>query len=90
MFDVIYVPESMPAGKLLSSFIQEQNNVAVVVDEFGGTAGMVTGEDIIEEIIGEIEDEHDVDELVEKQLSSHEFILSDKICDKKMPSLGDQ
>lgn len=76
MFDVIYVPESMQAGKLLSSFIQEQKNVAVVVDEFGGTAGMVTGEDIIEEIIGEIEDEHDTDELTEKQINEYEFIFS--------------
>jgi CBS domain containing-hemolysin-like protein len=73
---ILFVPETMPAHKLLSMFTKEQKSVAVVVDEFGGTAGMVTIEDIMEEIFGEIEDEHDNTDLVEIQLSEKEFIFS--------------
>jgi len=73
---LIIVPESMPAKKLLTIFIQQNRGIAIVVDEFGGTSGMVTMEDVIEEIFGEIEDEHDTDDLIEKQISEKEFILS--------------
>jgi len=73
------VPETMPANKLLTIFIQQRKGIAVVVDEFGGTAGMVTMEDIIEEIFGEIEDEYDVDELTEKQLADHEYLFSARL-----------
>lgn len=76
---VIIVPETMAAHKLLNLFTREQKSVAVVVDEFGGTSGMVTIEDIMEEIFGEIEDEHDSIDLVEEQLSDTEFIFSGRI-----------
>lgn len=74
-----FVPENMHAQKLLAKFIKEQKAIAVVVDEFGGTMGLVTIEDILEEIIGDIDDEHDSDELVEKQLSNSHYILSGRL-----------
>ncbi len=74
--NVSIVPETMSANKLLSTFIKEHRSIAIVVDEFGGTAGMVTSEDILEEIFGEIEDEHDTRETVEEKISNTEFILS--------------
>jgi CBS domain containing-hemolysin-like protein len=74
-----FVPESMSAQKLLASLIKNHKSVAVVVDEFGGTAGMVTMEDMMEEIFGEIEDEHDSESLLEKQLSENEFLLAGRL-----------
>jgi CBS domain containing-hemolysin-like protein len=73
------VPETMPANKLLTLFVEEKKNIAVVVDEFGGTSGMVTIEDVLEEIVGDIEDEHDTNELIEKAISSSEFIFSGRL-----------
>ena len=69
----------MSASKLLSKFIQQRLNIAIVVDEFGGTAGMVTSEDILEEIFGEIEDEHDTVDLIKKQIAPDEFIFSGRL-----------
>ncbi|MEL6123569.1 MAG: hemolysin family protein [Bacteroidota bacterium] len=79
VLDIPYVPEAMNARDLMLAFIRENTNIACVVDEFGGTAGIITLEDILEEIFGEIEDEHDVEEYVDKQLSETEFLLSGRL-----------
>jgi len=73
------VPESMSAADLIGKFTRERKSVAWVVDEFGGTAGIITMEDVLEEIFGEIEDEYDADEFIEKQLSEAEYIFSGRL-----------
>ncbi len=74
--DVLFVPETIPINDLLNEMTKKKKNIAIVLDEYGGTSGLITLEDIIEEIFGEIEDEHDKNELFEKQLDEHTFILS--------------
>jgi CBS domain containing-hemolysin-like protein len=73
------VPENMTAHKLMKLFMQHKKSMAIVVDEHGGTNGIVTLEDIIEEIFGEIEDEHDNREYFAKQINENEFILSGRM-----------
>jgi CBS domain containing-hemolysin-like protein len=73
------VPETMPANKLLKLFAVQKRKVALIVDEFGGTSGMVTLEDVLEEIVGDIEDEHDINEFTEKVISDNEFIFSGRL-----------
>ncbi len=72
-------PETMPAKELLNEFIKNHKSIAIVVDEFGGTSGMVTMEDIIEEIFGEIEDEYDTDSGKEEKLSDNQFLFSTRL-----------
>ena len=71
--------EAMPANELLNTFTKTHKSIALVVDELGVTAGIVTIEDIMEEIFGEIEDEHDVEQLTEKQLSENEFLFNARL-----------
>src|SRR5258706_424490 len=79
LMPVSVVPESMPASELLTLFTRQHKSIAVVVDEFGGTSGLVTLEDVMEEIFGEIYDEHDKAELVERQFSCNEFAFSGRL-----------
>ena len=74
-----FVPSVMSGKELLELFTKQSGSIAVVTDEYGGTAGLVTIEDVIEEIFGEIEDEHDKEDLIEKILSKTEFIFSARI-----------
>ena len=76
MMEVNYVPETMPLQSMLENFIKHRSNIAVVIDEFGGTAGIISLEDVLEQIFGEIEDEHDVPDLVEKQVGPDEYVFS--------------
>ena len=73
------VPESMSAMDLISKFTKEQKSIAWVVDEFGGTAGIITMEDLLEEIFGEIRDEYDTEKFVDKQIAENEFIFSGRL-----------
>lgn len=76
MRPVNFMPGTMPADEVLQLFIKQRTHVAVVVDEYGGTAGMLTMEDVVETIVGDIEDEHDTPEEVEERLGPHEFLFS--------------
>lgn len=89
--EILFVPEVMRVSDLLHKFIAERVNIVCVVDEFGGVAGLITLEDILEEIFGEIEDEHDEEEYIEEQLSDTEFRFSGRLeidyLNEKYPAL---
>ena len=76
---ILFVPESMAAPKLLRMLMEHKKSIAAVVDEFGGTAGVITTEDLFEEIIGDIEDEHDQVQLIENKVNDHEWELSGRL-----------
>ena len=76
MRPVNFIPGTMPADEVLQLFIKQRTHVAVVVDEFGGTAGMLTMEDVVETIVGDIQDEHDIPEEIEERLGPNEFLFS--------------
>ena len=82
-----FVPETMLASKLMKMLMQQKRSLAVVVDEFGGTSGLVSLEDIMEEITGEIEDEHDNEQRVAKQIGDHEYIISARLEIEKVNEL---
>lgn len=77
--EVPIVPETMAAHKLMKLFMQQKKAIAVVVDEFGGTSGIVSLEDLVEEIFGDIEDEHDNTSYICKQIGEHEYVLSARL-----------
>lgn len=76
---ISYVPEAMNVQSLMYKFIKEETTIACVVDEFGGTAGLITLEDILEEIFGEIEDEHDIEDNIEHVISEDEYVFSGRL-----------
>jgi putative hemolysin len=79
LLPINFVPESIPGKELLQLFAEKSGNLAVVVDEYGGTSGIVTIEDVIEEIFGDIEDEHDKEDWIEDKISDDEFLFSARI-----------
>lgn len=79
MMPIPIVPEVMNVYDVLNRFIRDHNSLACVVDEFGGTAGIITMEDILEELFGEIEDEHDIEEYIEEEVSPNEYIFSGRL-----------
>ncbi|MBR5350707.1 MAG: HlyC/CorC family transporter [Prevotella sp.] len=84
-----YVPETMMVRKLMHTLLQQKKSLAVVVDEFGGTSGIVSLEDIVEEILGDIEDEHDNTNYVAKKISDTEYLLSARLEIDKVNELFD-
>jgi len=76
VMEVSFVPETMSLQAVLQNFIKHRSNVSVVIDEFGGTAGIISLEDVLEQIFGEIEDEHDTPDFTEKQVGPDEYVLS--------------
>ena len=76
LLPTFFIPEPMAGDELLKQFMRRRRHLAVVLDEFGGTAGILTMEDIVEELLGEIEDEHDIEDLIEQKLGYNHWLLS--------------
>lgn len=76
LMEVDFVAETLPLQQMLEHFMKSKSNIAVVIDEFGGTAGIISLEDVLEQIFGDIEDEHDKPEMVEKQVGENEYVFS--------------
>ena len=87
LIKVDYVAETLPLQDLLTQFTKNKSSIAVVIDEFGGTAGIISLEDVLEQIFGEIEDEHDKPDMVEKRISEREYVLS---CRLEVEYLNDK
>ena len=79
MLPIPIVSESLTANEMLNTFIKKNKSIALVVDEFGGTSGLVTIEDVTEEIVGEIEDEHDIGDIINKKISETEYLFSSRM-----------
>ena len=84
-----FVPETMQASRLMKTFMQQHKSIAIVVDEFGGTSGLISLEDIVEEIFGDIEDEHDSNNYVAKQMANGEYMLSARLEIEKVNEMFD-
>lgn len=87
--EIPIVPETMAGQKLMKIFIQSKKSLAVVVDEFGGTAGIISLEDLVEEIIGDIEDEHDTSNYIAKEVGEREYVLSARLEIEKVNEMFD-
>ena len=87
LIKTIYVAETMPLQAMLETFTKRKASIAVVIDEYGGTAGIISLEDVLEQIFGEIEDEHDKPDMVEKRISEREYVLS---CRLEVEYLNDK
>jgi len=86
---MIFVPETMAASKMMQTFLAQKKSLGVVVDEFGGTSGLISLEDIVEEIFGDIEDEHDSTNYVAKRLEDGDYLLSARLEIEKVNELFD-
>ena len=82
--EIPIVPESMSAQKMMQIFLKQKKSLAVVADEFGGTTGVISLEDLVEEIFGDIEDEHDTVKYIAKKLSDNEYLLSARLETEKV------
>ena len=87
LINIPIVPETIPLHKLMKTLMQQKKTIAAVIDEFGGTAGIVTLEDIIEEILGDIQDEHDNEQYLAKQISPNSYIISARLEIHKINTL---
>jgi CBS domain containing-hemolysin-like protein len=77
--EVVFIPETKRSLETLNEFLKKEISIAIVIDEFGGTAGLITTEDLVEELFGEIKDEYDVEEYICKRISGDSFIISGKV-----------